>query len=182
MDANDVAMIRRQAAARVLARKRQPTVRIQQGRTPDTDLTISEVTGSEYMEPLDVGEWIDDLISVHGHAQWRGPWTVTLMQIAGAARGGKDAAVLAAVRSARKLDLWSQWHLFVTLEQWHAAARLPAAVRLMTAVLREWEGASLTETRPDFAELPDLPRLRKPERIKYPTRFGQPAGVLPWLA
>ena len=74
MDANDVAMARRLATDRVLLRRRPPTERIQRGRTPDSDLTVTEVVGSAFLEPTSVSEWVDDLLSVHGYGQMRGPW------------------------------------------------------------------------------------------------------------
>lgn len=182
MDSSDVAMARRLATQRVLARRRQPTERVQHGRTPDTDLTVSEVVGSEFLEPTSVGEWVDDLIALHGFGQWRGPWVGVLAEILEHGRASeRDAA--AAVAAARRLDEWSQWHLFRDLETIRAGARLPEAQALMRAVLGAWEGTrGLPETRPDHPELPDLPDPPAPERIRYETRWGKPAGMLSGLA
>lgn len=180
MDANDVAMARRLATQRLLLRKRPPTERIQHGHIHD--LTIIEVDGSEFLEPTTVSEWVDELLALHGYGQWRGPWVGVLVDILEHGRASeRDAA--AAVTAARRLDEWSQWHLYRDLEAVRAAARLPEARALMRAVLGAWEGTrGLPETRPDHPELADLPDPPAPERLTYPTRFGKPAGVLPWLA
>lgn len=182
MDANDVAMARRLATQRVLQRRRPPTERVQRGRTPDSDLTVTEVVGSAFLEPTSVSEWVDDLLSVHGYGQMRGPWVLVLAEILEHGRSSeRDAA--AAVTMATRLDEWSQYHLFADLQAIQAAARLPEARALMRAVLSAWEGVrGLPETRPDHPELADLSDPPAPERIKYPTKFGTPAGAsAPWL-
>jgi hypothetical protein len=178
MDANDVAMARRLATQRVLLRKRPPTERIQRGRTPDTDLVISEVVGSAFLEPTTVSEWIDDLLSVHGYGQWRGDWVAILAEILEHGRSSeRDAA--AAVTAARRLGEWSQWHLYRDLQTIQAAARLPEAQALMRAVLRAWEGArGLAESRPDHPELPELPDPPAPDRHARPVPAGASA---PWM-
>ena len=77
---------------------------------------------------------------------------------------------------ARRLGEWDQWHLYCDLQTIQAAARLPEARALMRAVLGAWEGVrGLPETRPDHPELADLPDPPAPERIKYETRWGNPA-------
>jgi len=177
MDSTDVAMGRRLATQRVLARRRQPTERVQRGRTPDTDLTVLERVGSEFLEPVSVSEWIDDLLALHGYGQWRGPWVGILAEILEHGRSS-EADAAAAVAAARRLDEWSQWHLYRDLETIRAGAKLPEAQRLMRAVLGAWEGTrGLPETRPDHPELPGLPDPPAPERIRYPTKHGIPAGA-----
>jgi hypothetical protein len=177
MDANDVAMARRLATQRVLLRRRPPTTRVQRGRTPDTDLTVSEVVGSEFLGPTTIGEWVDDLFAVHGYGQWRGPWVAVLAEILEHGRSSeRDAA--AAVTMARRLDEWSCWHLYRDLETIRAAAKLPQAQALMRAVLGAWEGRGLPQTRPDHPELPELPDPPAPDRHARPVPAGASA---PWL-
>jgi hypothetical protein len=180
MDANDVAMARRLATQRVLLRKRQPVTRVQHGHIED--LTIVEVVGSEYLEPENVSQWVDDVLTWRGYGQWRGPWAAVLADILEHGRSSEHDAAAAVARAVR-LDEWSQWHLFRDLEAIRATATLPEARRLMSAVLAAWEGnRRLPESRPDHPELGELPDPPAPERLRYPTKWGTPAGAsAPWL-
>ena len=65
------------------------------------------------------GEWLDDRI-VRTPPQL-GPWTAVLYAVAEAARGGGSAAA-AAVRDARALSEWDQWHLYGALARWRSEA------------------------------------------------------------
>jgi hypothetical protein len=178
MDASDVATARAQAVKRVLARKRPATTRVQPGHIHD--LTIVEVDGSEFIEPENLAEWLDDELVTR--AQWRGEFTAVLVAVLEAARSSERDAV-SALGAAGKLSQWDAWHLYTDLQQMRGQATLPEARRLMVTLTAEWENTrGLPDQRPDYAELPSLPDPPRPKRLKYPTRHGLPAGAsAPWM-
>lgn len=181
MDADQALEVRRACAARVLGRKRQPVERRLGGQNfGRTDLIVSEVQGSEFTEPQDLGQWLDDRIAA---TPWCGPHCGVLYAVAEAARDSEGAA-LAELGGAKRLSRWDQHHCLVMLLSWRdAAGALPAARSLMSAIVSEWDRRRLPDGRPDAQvepELPDLPEPPGPKVLDYPTPLGIPAGRLAW--
>jgi hypothetical protein len=179
MDVMQAEQLRRQCAARVLARTRPAVERrvpVHPGIGID-HLMALRVEGTPVIEPATVGEWLDDLCSVALQGG-RGPWIAVLAEIAEGCRDGERAAV-AAISGARKLSQWDQWHLYCELERWRTEARkLPAARSLMSSLVRSWERArGLADERPGYSELPELPDPPGPRVLEYPTKWGTPAGM-----
>ncbi len=168
--------IRRQAVQRVLARRRPVTEKIVRGIGPGgwTDMTLRSVDGSEFLPPADLAEWLDDqLVS----QPWTGPFTAVLWSAAEAARVS-TAAAAAEIAAAKRLSPWDQFHAWRSLRRWLDAASLPEARSLMRVLLAEWGRLRLADERPAEPELPELPDQPQPAGLRYPTRWGTPAGVL----
>ena len=168
----DVQQVRREALARVQARQRPPEFRMVRAGGSEARMQVAGGPG-EYLGPAGAGEWLDDKI-VRTPPQL-GPWTAALYEVAGAARDGAAAAV-AAVRSARALSEWDQWHMYVTLRAWRADPLCPVPV--FRAVLAEWERLGLAAEEPSDVPLPvrppvnaatlSDPRRRRPAVVSRP--------------
>jgi len=167
--------IRRQAVQRVLARRRQPITSLVPCRGIEhSQASYTRVEGSEFLPPADLGEWLDDrLVST----PWSGPFCAVLYSIAQAARVS-PAAAAAEIAAAKRLSPWDQFHAWRSLRRWLDAASLPEARSLMGALLAGWRSQRLADERPAGPELPELPDQPQPPRVRYPTRWGTPAGVL----
>jgi hypothetical protein len=170
----DVQQVRREALARVQARRRPAEYRTVLVGGSETRMQVDRPLAGEFLPAKTAGEWIDDRIVRTPPAL--GPWVAVLYEIAEAARGGTAAAVKA-VRSARSLSAWDQWHLYATLGVWQRDMIADVAP-VLRAVLAEWgdEGLGLATDEPSDVPLPVQPEPKRP-KVKYRSKWGQPASL-----
>jgi hypothetical protein len=175
MDAGQAGATRAECVRRVLTRRRPPTERIQRGARPEGDVESRQVEGSEFLDPADIGEWVDDRLA---SLPWIGPHTAVLYEVAAAARTSEKAALAAMRAGARQLRTWDQFHCYEMLEIWRASAgTLPAARALMNQLTDAFEDDhKLCSARPDWPEQ-EMPEPPPAEKLTYETRFGNPAGL-----
>ncbi len=168
----DVQQVRREAIARVQARQRPAEYRTVQVGGSDTRMQVDRASAGDFLPAANASEWLDDRI-VRTPPQL-GPWTAVLYEVAGAARDGTAAAVTA-VRSARPLSAWDQWHAYCTVRGWQGDM-LADVAPVLRAVLAEWENLGLAVAEPTDVPLPVTPEPKR-VKVKYRTRYGQPAGM-----
>lgn len=169
----DVLQIRQAAVTRVLARRRPAEYRTVQVGGSDTRMQVDRPGAGEFLPAKDAGEWLDDRI-VRTPPQL-GPWTSVLYEVAEAARDGAAAAVTA-VRSARSLTKWDQWHLYRMLDKGWERDMISDVAPVRRGVLAEWERLELVMAEPSDVPLPVQP-LPKRLKVKYRTKWGQPASL-----
>jgi hypothetical protein len=168
----DAGQVHREAVARVLARRCPARFRTVQGPHGEVRVPADDVSVSEFLDPHDASEWLDDRLA--RTPPGLGPWTGVLYEVAEAARHGAEAAV-AAVGAARELGAWDTWHLYCTLQAWRSQA-IPAVTPVLRAVHAEWERLRLADAEPTETPLPVAPEPKRP-KVRYATRWGQPAGM-----
>ena len=176
---------RREASARVQARRRPPADRVI-GINAQGSVTATEVQGSEFLPPQTLAEWCDDALLMFG--QYRGPFSEVTASVLEAARTGGTDAACHALRAARTLTKADQFRLVSgDLTQLQnrigdRSADVPEARQLMNALDREASRLRLATSPPPFAEaeldkyLTD-PDLREKPRPGSERLAPVPAGL-----
>jgi hypothetical protein len=142
----DVQAIRREATARVIARRTSPEYVTGQHPASGKQFRI-QLERPEFLPPVSGAEWWDDRIA--RFSPQRGGGTAVLFAIAAAARGGGQAAAVAEAARGRSLSVWDQWFVYANLANWAAQNPHEEAGPALRAVLREWQRLGLAVVMPD---------------------------------